>query len=85
MFSAMSGIRLQTGSIWPTGSMPQACLAPQYEPSQLSELRICWVKPPSRSEQLVLAAVGAVDDLGLAVAVALGEDRVRPVLGVHRA
>ncbi len=33
-------------------------------------------------QQLVLAAVGAVDDLGLAVAVALAEHRVRPVLGV---
>ena len=37
----------------PTGSMPQACLAPQYQPSQLSGWRACLRKPPVRFSKFV--------------------------------
>src|SRR5690606_30221423 len=33
-------------SAWPTGSWPQTCLAPQYQPSQLSGCLACMVNPP---------------------------------------
>ncbi len=50
-FSEMSLMRLAAGDIMPWKPWPQTCLAPQYQPSQLSGLRTCWVKPPIMSSR----------------------------------
>ena len=36
---------LPLGASMPWKPWPQTCLEPQYQPSQLSGLRTCWVKP----------------------------------------
>jgi len=60
--------------------MPQTCLAPQYQPSQLSGVRKLVGAAAGELEELELDAVGCVHDLRFCVPVALGEDGVGAVL-----
>ncbi len=57
-FSEMSLNRLCWWVFWPRGSLPQACLAPQYQPSQLSGWRACMVRPPVMSSRLAMVPWG---------------------------
>ena len=59
LFSEMSFTMLSAGLIMPIRPLPHTCLAPQYQPSQLSGLRTCWVKPPILSSRSVAQPWGA--------------------------
>ena len=53
LFSLMSFTMLSAGLIIPMRPLPQTCFDPQYQPSQLSGLRTCCVKPPILSSSRV--------------------------------
>ena len=59
LFWQMSFTMLSLGAIIPMKPLPHTCFEPQYQPSQLSGLRICWVKPPSLSSSRVEQPWGA--------------------------
>ena len=59
LFSLMSFTMLSAGLIMPMRPLPQTCFDPQYQPSQLSGLRTCWVKPPILSRSSVAQPWGA--------------------------
>ena len=62
---------------------PPGVLGPPVRPLPAVGVADLLGEAAEELQQFVLAAVGAVDDLGLAVAVALGEDRIWAVVGVH--
>ncbi len=59
LFWLMSFTMLSAGAIIPMKPLPQMCLEPQYQPSQLSGFRTCWVKPPILSRSRVEQPWGA--------------------------
>ena len=60
------------------GRGPQACFA-QFQPSQLSVFRTCWVYYPEKLQEILVGTVGLVDDLRFAVAIALAQNSVRAI------
>ena len=49
-----SFMMLSAGRHRPFSPLPQTCLVPQYQPSQLSALRTTWVKPPVRASRSII-------------------------------
>jgi hypothetical protein len=67
----------------PWAPWPQTCLAPQYQPSQLSGLRTWEGETAQVLQQHAGVAVGRIQGLALPVSVTLQEDGIDAVGLVH--